>query len=353
MEMLCAGAFTVIAGYIIDKRGWRTTFFTGLVLYGAGTILSGLAPHVLVFVLARGIAGAGFGFTTMAIRGYVNTSANEKVRSEGVSAFITGLFAGLNCGVIVGAMLADRVGFTTVFYISFGLLAVGGLFALAFMRGASIKQSVQTAASAAKGGILSFFGNREVLVFFLCILVPTAISGMFLDYFFPVFAESIGISSSNIGRAFLVNGLVVVYFGPLLSKWCSKYLNVKQSLVLAAVTVISSLLFFATQGTVAAAFVVVILLGVADSFGLVAQNNYFVQLEATGRIGRGKAFGYYGNVKKLGQMLGPVVFGGVAGLGYIGVGLVGAVFLASLTLFMISARSKRRNDINRQNGLNI
>ncbi|MEI7025495.1 MFS transporter [Paenibacillus sp. y28] len=361
-DMLFAGAATIAAGYMIDKQGWRRVFYLGLICFGSGTLLSALASGPVMFIGARALAGAGYGFALMSMRGCVNLASTDKIRSTGVSALFSGLYAGLNCGVVVGAMLADRIGYKQVFFVAFAIVVLALLLALFFLRsspaeaasrkealakrrlsmltspGVKLQDREKTAEAERKTGVLSaFLFNGKVIGFFVLLLIPMAVCSMFLDYYFPVFAESSGISSSNIGRAFLVNGLCIVYLGPLLTKWVSRHISPGLSMIAAGLIVVAAMMWFAVSESVTAAFAAVILLGVADSFGLTAQNNYFVRLEATGRIGTGKALGYYGNIKKIGQMLGPMVFGSVAALGGFGVGLIGVGLLVSLLLFAISS----------------
>lgn len=186
--------------------------------------------------------------------------------------------------------------------------------------------------------LLQFFSTRQVLGLFLLIIIPAAVSGMFLDYFFPIFAEEEGISSSNVGRAFLLNGLCIVYLGPLLSTYIAKYISDFKAILLGGLLVAVRMLYFSWQGSVVAAFITVILLGLSDSFGLVAQNNYLMKQNATQKFGVGKALGYMDNVRKVGQMFGPMIFGYALTIGLSGISLLGLLFLAALVVFLFMGR---------------
>jgi len=149
-----------------------------------------------------------------------------------------------------------------------------------------------------------------------------------------------GASTSNVGRAFMLNGLCIVYLGPLLGKYTSKYLSPGGSILLSGLIIILAFLLFSLKATLLTAFIVVVLLGVAESFGLLAQNNYFLRLEATQRVGSGKALGYYDNIRKMGQMSGPLLFGGVLAFGILGVGAIGVVSFVLLGLFWLTNRQR-------------
>lgn len=341
VEMLFGGASTILAGYLIDRRDWKLTFYLGLTIVAIGTLLSGFATGAFNFIFARGVVGAGYGFSLMALRAFVNTSATENVRTAGLSSLFAGIYAGLNCGVIVGAMLADRIGYANVFFVAFSMMVLTGIFALMYLQKGE-RKTVATVQKSEKTAInlFQFFTHKKVFGLFLFVIIPTAISGMFLDYYFPLFAEEVGLSSSNVGRAFLLNGLCIVYLGPFLSKYFSKRLGDFKTVLLGGLLIAIGMLYFSWQGTVLAAIVTIILLGLSDSFGLVAQNNYFVKLSASRELGIGKALGYFDNIRKTGQMVGPMIFGYLVTMGFFGIGVLGVTFLTMLVVFLMIGRNR-------------
>lgn len=341
-EMLFAGIAVIVAGNMIDRIGWRKVLFIGFAILGAGLLLSGVAWEPISFILARSTVGMGYGLSLMAMRSFANTAATQEGKTESVSALFAGMYAGIINGVVVGAMFADRIGYSQVFFIALGTVGIAAIFAIMFVRKGEEKATVnklETEQSDFK--IASFLTNKRVVMFFALILIPTAITAMFMDYYFPIFAESLGISTSNIGRAFMLNCLSVVYLGPILSKYASKYLGYDKTILVAGLIVVASMIIFSVKGTLAAAFAAVILLGIADSFGIVAQNNYYTNLHAVKKVGVAKALGLYSNMRKLGQMLGPMVFGGLAFMGLAGVGLVGVLFFIGIIIFWFTREKEQ------------
>lgn len=379
-EMLFAAVFAVVAGSLVDKQDWRYVFTLGTIIFAAGLFFSYQAFHPLFFIMARAIAGAGYGTILIALRGFVNSRPLEADRTEGFSAFVSGLYAGFIAGVVVGAMLADRIGYAQVFLVSLVFCLLTGLFAFIFLReeettgenrrkgfhpgsilnmmfrkqetdssqerfledSEKIKAKPQPEeAPAASGGLFNFLSNIPVLGLFLFIVLPLTICSMFVDYFLPVFAASEGVSTSNVGRAFMLNGIAIVYLGPFLSNYTGKKWGPERSILVSGLIIVLAIGFFLISRSFEAAFLAAILLGVSESFGLVAQNNYFVNLRATGIIGTGAALGYFDNVRKLGQMLGPIVFGSVLAFGYSGISIIALLTLVALFLFLFTARSAR------------
>jgi MFS family permease len=212
--MLCAGIATLLAGYLMEQVGWKPIFLFGLVLFSIGCLLSGLANDAVLFIGARGLTGLGYGFSLMSLRGYVNTATNEKQRTSGLSGLFSGLYAGVNCGVIVGAMLADRIGFTQVFFTALTIVISVGIISIFVSKNVILQVSMRRSVhqlTRLKPSIVRFLGNYKVLTFFGLIIIPTVVCSMFLDYYFPVYANERGISTSNVGRAFLMHGLLIVY----------------------------------------------------------------------------------------------------------------------------------------------
>jgi len=109
-------ASTVLAGAIGDRMGRRGTFRTGVALFGVASLIAAVAPHFVVFVLARVVQGAGAGAV------YPNAQA------EGVQAFPTarrgmalGLFGAVFglasiIGPNVGGGLAQLFGWPAIFW---------------------------------------------------------------------------------------------------------------------------------------------------------------------------------------------------------------------------------------------
>jgi len=83
------------------------------------------------------------------------------------------------------------------------------------------------------------------------------------------------------------------------------------------------------------------LLGLSDSFGVAAQSNYYLSLKAVSGLGEGKAIAYFSIAGKIGQMLGPIVFGSAAVFGMVkGAGIVGVVVI---TTFLIFAKFSKKD----------
>lgn len=373
-ELLFMAIASMIAGYAVDRRGWKPIFTFGCVFLAIGTIGSGIAWEPYGFILSRAIAGFGFGFALMSMQAFVVTAPSDEGKNNALAALNSGAYAGINCGVVVGAMLADRIGFSYVFFISFALVGIGGLYAMISMQNLKVSREQSTQDNneslmefqapiehipitlsrkekmelllmerlKEKRPITGFIGNMNVILYFIFLLIPLSIGSMFLYYFFPLFAEGEGLSPSNIGRAFLLNGLCIVYLGPLLTRLVSRWLSNKTAVFISSSILIGALFLFTSSPTIVTAFVAVIMFGIAEGFGLTSSINYYIGLKASQWLGEGKAMGYYSLVENFGQMLGPMLFGSLLVLGTAGAtGSIGILLAGTLVLFMIMSKKEK------------
>lgn len=335
-ESLFALLATIGAGYVIDKKGYKPLLILGIFIFAVGAFLSSIILNAFQFILSRSIVGIGLGLMILSMRMFVVSTNSEIKKGEGIAAMNSGALAGMNCGVVVGGMIADRFGYPMVFFISIGVISLAQIFTLMIMKNKVTILPRTSLAENKDNSFSNFISNVDVLKFFILILIPVSIASMFLIFFLPIYAQKIGVSAANVGRAFMINGICVIYLGPVLSKYTQKYFGVFKSLILSMVIIGGAFILFAFNNSLIMAFTVALLLGVSESFGVAAQTNYFFQIKIIDKIGKGKSIGYYSLVNKLGQMMGPIIFGMAIAIGLVkGVGLIGALILVLALIFML------------------
>jgi predicted MFS family arabinose efflux permease len=339
LEIFASIVTTMVTGAVLDRHGWRPPFIAGLCIVAFGTLLSAIASSTIVFLLARLITGAGYGFAWMSLRGYVAQSGSEKSQTTGFAALNSGIYAGINCGVILGAFLIERLSYSGIFWVALVFMGVAIAFSLAFTK----NQMPKPVARSAPMGQVSrpLIADSKVMIMFVTVAIPTSICLMFLNYFVPVYAKSIGITPSDVGRLFLLYGLCVVYLGPVLSRTVVGKYSFRSSTSVSYLLVISGLLLFGFLPGPITCAIAVMALGLSDGIGLVAQNNYFLSLEAVKQYGVGKSLGVFSIVKKIGQTVGPMIFGWLSMVG-MGIGFLGIVFAIALLLFFVTSSSREK-----------
>jgi len=332
----------VFVGYFAQKQGWKRTFTIGAVIVVIAAVLTTFATDIVYFIGMRSLAGVGTGFMFMALRAYVNIGSNTSIRNDGFAQLTAGAVAGMNVGVVMGANLADKIGMLSVFFVMAAFGVISYIFVLMQMRQPE-NLTVEKETEKSTIGIMKFYLNPKVLLFFVAILIPAYIAGMYLEYFFPVYAEEQGLSTSVIGLAFTLYGLIIVYLGPTFAQLGERKLGIRSAAALASLLTGLSLLTFALTGNLVGALIAVVILGFSDGFGEAAYNSYFLELEAAQAMGESSASGHFEFVGNIGKMIGPVVIAVMLTLGsQKGIGLIAVGVIALMAVFLLfSGKTKK------------
>ncbi len=127
--LLAAAAFLLPCGRLADIHGRIKVFTIGTLLFGAASLMAGLAPHAGIFLLARVLQGMGgamiFG-TSVAIL----TSVFPPQRRGWVLGInVAATYSGLSMGPFIGGLLTQSFGWRSVFLINvpLGLLVLAAI----------------------------------------------------------------------------------------------------------------------------------------------------------------------------------------------------------------------------------
>lgn len=331
----------------MDKRGWHGPFLLGGIITGVAIFLSGTATGPLEFLFYRGILGVGYGLSWLSIQGFVIANTDSTNRARGISTLVAGIFSGSICGGAVGGMLAERIGYVPVFFVAGALMIVPILFALIFLREFFVIPAVsaQQEKEFTSGTFLQFFFNRNIFSTFIFSIVPTSVCLVGILYFMsPIYLNQIGISQSNIGRAFMVFGLCMIFIAPFISRFVDRSESKKKFIIISGLCGSLGLGIFFIYDGFPAVILMILMLGLASSFGSASQMVYVLNLNITHEIGLGKVVSAQRTSDKLGQMLGPIILGIMVGITGVerGIALVGLVYLIFTILFLIGAQREKR-----------
>lgn len=344
VEMLCAMLTTLAAGFITDKRGWHVPFLSGICLSAAGAFFSGVTVNPFEFIAARGITGLGYGFSWMALYGYVYKHTALRFNARGVSNLVAGIISGQICGTAVGAMLAEQIGYSSTFKISSILVLIPVLFIIIFMKPYLVKPEVIYGDN--RLGIrdfLSYITDRNIISMLLLIRIPFSVCQIgLLNYAAPLYLNSINIAQSNIGRVLMIHGLAIVCIAPFLSRFIDRSETKKLYVSLGGIIGGLGLTLLYFESGLLAIMVAIFILGLASSSAS-AQSAFTLKLDVVHSIGSGKAMSIQRTADKLGQMLGPIFMGlmiTTAGLGK-GIAVSGMIFILTSIVFIFYAKEKK------------
>jgi predicted MFS family arabinose efflux permease len=295
---------------IIIRKGWKLPFMVGLLVVAGGTFLSAVAESILVFVAARAIVGLGYGFCWMTLRNLSLLGRNEEEQNQGFVLLNAGIYAGMNCGSVMGSVMAESIGYRNVFFIG-ALFTVLCVFSILNLKNAAIRrtdkpETEKEAANSGKGNRSGFMG---LIGFLFLLILPSCILESYTQYFVPIYAVSIGKGIADVGRALLVYGLIIVYAAPKLSAYIRRrfgsgiLVNGLYNIMLAAALVLTGL-----WGNFSVILFAVVIIGMGAGFGAGVQNSYFLALPAISRLSASRSLSWLSFLKKMGAMLGPISF---------------------------------------------
>jgi EmrB/QacA subfamily drug resistance transporter len=121
---LTLAALILLGGSLGDHLGRRRVFLVGVVWFAAASLLCGLAPNLVVLVLARALQGVGGALLTPGSLAILEASFRPEDRARAIGAW-TGLggIAGA-IGPFVGGGLVQTVGWRWVFLLNLPLAVV-------------------------------------------------------------------------------------------------------------------------------------------------------------------------------------------------------------------------------------
>jgi MFS family permease len=105
----------VVAGGQADRRGPAPPFVVGVLVFTVGLVLGGMAPTMLVLVLARGLQGLGAGAVPAVAYATIGRSYPEALRPRVFAVLSSAWVVPGLIGPAVSALIAERFGWRWVF----------------------------------------------------------------------------------------------------------------------------------------------------------------------------------------------------------------------------------------------
>ncbi len=306
--MIAMGIAALTMGALADKRGWRPALCLGAAAAAAGYALSMLSRHIFLYTL--GVAAAGFGcaLCVMALQAFLFATdegpGNQEENNRLMSLMNSGMYAGANCGVVFGSLLANRMSYAAVFALAIALF--GGAAASALRLAPNLRPPVQQQEGA--GMSLPRFLVRPRVLAFLLLLVPLTVLSFFVSQFLPIFGDMSGVPPELTSWGYLLNGIAIIYIGPAFTRALMKRLGSDGAVLVTTLLAIAGIAAFAAVPQIALAFACSVLLGLSDAGGQIARQDAFLNLPDSRRAGPGRALGAFSLMESLGQAVGPVVF---------------------------------------------
>ncbi len=345
-EVVSGAVFSAVGGSVINRLGTRRSILVSSIVFTAGLALR-VVPNIWLLAVSSLMLGAGWGVLLLLINIMIVELPDEE-KDRGYAYYSVSSLSGANCGVVFGGFLIQWMSYTALFAVTAGLSIL-----LYFVANKYIRQNVsgQTEESAGAGephmNLLQFVFRPEIIGFFLLMMVPLLICGYFLNYMFPIIGSEWGLSETYIGYAYILNGIFVLLLGTSLTGFFSNRGLKHLGLSVAAFIYTVAFLEVALMKNIPSLFIALVLIGIADSFGIPLLTSYFTDLKDVERFGYDRGLGVYSLFENGAQSLGSFVFGYVMLLGVSKglmivlavVGILALMFLIE-TSFVVRRESK-------------
>ncbi len=347
-EFFCVGIFLLVAGVWMDRRGWHEPFFAGLFIVAIGSLWSWATDSALLFILSRALVGIGYGLTLMSAQGLVIRHSGANGRARGFAGLFAGLYSGSICGAAAGAILAERLGYGKVFLVGSVVVLVLIAFSWKFLhpviesRAPAARPAGQPRRKVELRPLLKLIGNPVFIALNLLSSLPASIAvAGFLHFFTPVYLDQIGVRDSTIGQVLILYGICLIYFGPPIGRFIDRSGSKKYYMLVGGLLGGLAFATFNTDFGIASVIVSVFLLGLSSSFVLSSQSTIVLELNESRELGEGTALGIFRSISRIGQVVGPMIFGWILltgdltevinwfGFLYIGAMLILAVFVVN------------------------
>lgn len=300
-----------LAGVLCDTKGWFKPMIAGIILNTAGLVLTGLAQDILQLIIFRSLSGIGFGIVLVASQQFVFENTTSFNRAVGMAAYVAAYFGGDICGTVIGGMLANRIGYANVFFVS----AVFSLFALIYLLAVFKRDAMAAGGSLAKepfrtGQFFAVLKDREfvTLTFLQAIPAKIILIGV-LFYYVPLYLRSIGVPQATIGRVIMGYGLVLIIMGPVISKTMNRIAWRKTSIIIGGMLTGLSMIIFHFFTGFTPLLIVVLMIGLSHAFSVSSQSSLVTELDVVKNMGVGSGMGLFRFWERIGNIAGPLLMG--------------------------------------------
>lgn len=358
--MLLTSIGLPFAGALSDAIGRKQAFITGASITCLGLILCATATDILSLIGFRAVVGLGFGISYISVQGYIIDTSSEAGRAEGMAIFLSALYGGSLCGTVIGAMIADRIGYRSLFFLGAFISLASLLFVLFFISKHPSKQSNSQTGHAFKQLLINtfsalptprqalrLFSDRNFSAIVLFQAIPGKIVLIGLVFFAaPLMLKALGNSQSDIGRYVTGYSLVMILFSQPVSKWCDRKSRTTDFVFWGSIVsglAMLPLFFFENSLMVALS---IVLIGLAHTLVVSNQDKLASQLPSIQRIGIGPGLGLYRQCERMGNVAAPLLLAWlISACGYgRALGIVGIYVILSGLLFRVLYRPPEQAD---------
>ena len=310
LNLAAIGLTSVICPRLMKRLGFRNLAAVSGLLALCGDLMMALCFRYGMIVAGLILNGIGVGLITNSIHIFIASIADEE--KDGFSIFNAASLSGVNCGMLFGSALAERMDQGNVYFVS---AAVWGVVILVFFFIGGRFTLKEKSGAPKNGGMLKFIASPSILKFMLCIQVPYIIINSFTYYYVPIYGSEHDLTENMTSLLIILCSLCSVYLSVSVTNYVTKRFRDK-AMYLSTVITFAGLLLFAWNMSLPSLVGALLLIGLANSFGSATRISRFIRMDAAVRYGEDNAMGAYDFVDNLGESTGSIIFASIISVGF-------------------------------------
>ncbi|MFQ6061634.1 MAG: MFS transporter [Methanosarcinales archaeon] len=338
------GIFTPIIGKISDRIGRKIFISIGLFTYTILSIGYILAKNEYSLTLIRFLHGFAAAMVVPIAMAYIGEISPRGMEGKYLGTFNISFFLGLGAGPLIGGFLMEWYGMSFAFY-AMGGFAAFSLLLILFL----LPEKQKNAPNNKEENSVSFrkILQNNTMLGVLSFRAVNAIGMSAIFAFLPIFANSIGLTVSQIGLILSLSILLIALLQRPFGKFADKYSKIYLIIIGSIIGSVPLLLIPITHNFVQL-LISILVIGFGSAVSMPSATALITEL---GRdSGMGKAMGLFNSAMSIGWATGPLMSGilldlfGLRSIFYFG-GIIGIIGTGVFYLFIYTKRNKPLNKV--------
>ncbi len=248
---------------LVNKIGVRKMIVLGAILASIGAVASAIFDNLFTFSIARIIVGLGIAALISSTKLCAIFEKDSSMRLKILPSVAAGQIAGTSCGIVIGGLIASRTSYNFVFILEAVLIVISLLFiSITNLQGEGNKNPFSLS------NVVGIVKSVRIVMYMLLIIIPIYMAEIFVLYVIPLYGKEIDLTQSVISGLIFLNFLLSAYTSNTGTRLSVKLLGEKKSVIFYIILMIVSIEAFSIGNNIVVALMAVILIGIADGFGL-------------------------------------------------------------------------------------
>jgi DHA1 family multidrug resistance protein-like MFS transporter len=312
VTFLVAFIVSPLWGRFGDKHGRKKILLVNGFGIATGLFLMGYVSSVYELFTLRAFQGVVTGFISTSLA-FVSAQTPKRIAGQTLGTLQTGTVSGALFGPLIGGGLADAVGFEYTFVLTSGVIAAAATLVAVGVKELSVETATEKKTTYSKKEVFRFIFRSPVLFAVMFISMSIQVANFSIQPLLALYVSELG-EFENVaflaGIAFSATGL-----GNLLAtrKWGRLGDRIGYEKVLLLLLLLAAV-FFIPQAFVTSVWQLAILrflFGISLG-GIIPCLTAYIRLVSPATI-QGEVLGYHVSFRFLGNVIGPVMGGMVAG----------------------------------------